>query len=104
MNKRFEQLKSFSDIVDAMIRGLKKEWVPVNMNTFGDMHVDRFSNRTICWGCAATNTLCELMGNAFNPNNLSSLKSRADEFNFDIESGELNVFEWAIDELRKGHI
>lgn len=98
VNKRFESLKAFSDIVDAMVGGLKREWVNVRMYSFGHAH------ESICYGCAATNTLCQLMGEPFHADNISSAQSRADQFNYQITRGELNLFEYAIDSLRQGEL
>jgi len=95
MNKRFKSLKSVSDIVDTMIKGLKREWVMIDMTSFGH------SKNGICFGCAATNTLCELMQESFYD---SEIEYRVDKFGDGIASHELELFEGAIDELRRGDI
>lgn len=94
-NKRFENIHKVSDIVDTMIRGLKKEWVKVKMNTFGQ------KKDGICFGCAATNTLCELMQESFS---LETIENRATQFNYDISIEDLSIFEVAIDALRGGFL
>jgi len=98
MNKRFEKLKGISDIVDTMIRGLKKEWVKVDMKSFGTVVDD------VCFGCAATNTLCELMQEQFTNTQISSPLTRYSKFNGGITEDELVSFEGAIDHLRLGNI
>jgi hypothetical protein len=59
------------------------------------------SNRRVCFGCAATNTLCELMKKPFRPDNIAD---RTEVFNYDIEFGELRNFERAINSLRMGYV
>jgi len=95
MNKRFKSLKSVSDIVDTMIKGLKREWVTIDMTSFG------YSEKGICFGCAATNTLCELMKESFYD---SEIYSREGKFGYGITSHELELFEGAIDDLRRGEV
>jgi len=94
MENKLRQLKSVSDIVDTMIKGLKKEWVNVDMNTFGTVESG------LCFGCAATNTLCELIQEPFTKNdmNLSGRSEKLGIGNVDIE-----FFEAAIDSLRRGN-
>jgi len=95
MNERFKNLKSISDIVDTMIKGLNKEWIEINMTTFGELHDG------VCFGCAATNTLCELMQESFNDN---TIYDRTNKFNYGITEIELNTFESSIDCLRCGNL
>lgn len=98
MNERFKNIKSISDIVDTMIRGLRKEWVQVRMYSFGE------ADGKLCFGCAATNTLCEIMQEPFSTESIWSLENRAKKFNFDITNQQLHDFEAAIDSLRCGSI
>jgi hypothetical protein len=95
----FSKINSVSDIIFSMIKGLKKEWVEVDMNTYGGVTTDK-----ICFGCAATNTLCQLMDKPFNASNIINLDRRAEQVNFGISSGNLRMFEECIDSLRKGCI
>jgi hypothetical protein len=78
-----------------MIRGLEKEWVNVDMQSYG------YEENNLCFGCAATNTLCELMGEPFNENNIISLQSRRKKVNFGIDSHTLGNFEMGLDHLRE---
>jgi hypothetical protein len=95
----FENINSVSDVILAMTEGLKKEWVRVAMQTYGDV-----SSQKICYGCAATNTLCQLMGEPFNASNISSLSKRVDKINFGISKNTLMRFERALDRLRQGDV
>jgi len=95
MENKFQQLKSISDIVDTMIKGLKKEWVKIDMNTYGDLVDD------VCFGCAATNTLCELMQEPFTENNIVEYKRRG---KMGLTESELDSFEEAINDFRCSNI
>lgn len=91
-------MKSFSDYVQNMINGLRREWVRVDMLTFG-------ANRDgVCFGCAATNALCELMGRPFSINTIDNLDDRAIEFNEGITQHDLSRFESSVNDLRAGYL
>lgn len=45
------------EIVMTMVNGLRHRWVEINMLSFG--HKDE---KGVCFGCAATNTICEILG------------------------------------------
>lgn len=100
MNERFKNIKSMSDVVDIMIRGLKREWVNVHMGSYGGYKTDRVT----CFGCAATNTLCEIMQEPFSPENIVGAVGRSKKFNFGISSQDLRIFEEGIDLLRRSNI
>ena len=93
MENKFRQLKSISHIVDTMIKGLKKEWVQINMGAFGEVV------NGVCFGCAATNTLCELMQEPFTENSIVESQRRG---KIGVNESELDNFEAAIDALRCG--
>lgn len=107
VNYRFKDLKSFSDIVDTMIRGLKRQWVEVEMGSYGNFKrkMEGFwifkKEKKVCFGCAATNTICELMQEPFTP---ETITARTGQFNYGIKPSELGKFEHAIDYLRNGKI
>jgi hypothetical protein len=92
----FSKINSVSDIILAMTEGLKKEWVKIDMQTYGAVY------KKVCFGCAATNTLCQLMGEPFNASNINNLKSRREKVNFGIDWYTLKVFEMSLDNLRLG--
>jgi hypothetical protein len=72
------------------------------MYTFGASTMG--NKNTTCYGCAATNTLCELMGKPFKSSHINSLEGRAIEINFGISEETLMRFERAVDKLRQGSI
>lgn len=96
-NIRFENIHKVSDIVDTMIRGLKNEWVKIDMDTFGS------ERNGVCFGCAATNTLCELMQQPFSTNDIEEDR-RHEIFNYGITYRDFTIFERAINYLRLGYL
>lgn len=97
-NPRFVGINRVSDIVDLMIRGLKSPRVQVDMGSFGR------SSGDICYGCAATNALCELMQTEFPADKVETLTTRTEFFNFGISREQLQLFEYSIDSLRSGKL
>ncbi len=98
-----EKIKSMSgyDIVMAMINGLKKEHVKISMETFGDALYDKQNGFYICFGCAATNAVCEIAGRSYDYYNIfGPYRSKF----MGIERAFLDGFESAIDTLRRGDI
>jgi hypothetical protein len=92
--KTVEKMKP-SEIVMAMVNGLKNAHYNVHMDTFGDY------KDGICFGCAATNTICEIFQKKFTIDNILGRKSRADFLECDYVF--LCDFEEAIDLLRRGN-
>ena len=102
---------SASDIIMAMVKSLTKPpLLNVDMNYFG--RVDR-KKRTYLWGiieietskcfgCAATNTICQISGKLFDKSNIEHDITRANFLKCDTTF--LNLFERAINELRVGCI
>ena len=90
--KKVKSMKG-SEIIRAMLRGLAKEHVRVRMCSFGEFH------NGICFGCAATNTVCEISGIVFTPMTIDVLRHGA-ALNADPEF--VYGFEGAIDSLRNG--
>lgn len=83
-------------VVQAMVDGLRKKHVLVNMHSFG--HV----KDGVCYGCAATNAVCELFGVKFGPDVIANADRRADVVHQSFE--KLRWFENAIDLLRQGDV
>ncbi len=93
--KKVQAMKA-SEIVQAMIDGLKKEWVEVNMGSYGH------TERGICYGCAATNTICQITKHKFTPaemNDFYNLKGKKNYIN-----SFLSNFESSVNALRTGNI
>lgn len=102
VNKRFKDLKGFSDVVDTMIKGLRREWVEVSIDTFGAEHVTE-EGKVICVGCAATNALCELMQEPFTRDSIYTA-GRSKKFNEGITKEQLAAFEACVDYIRRGDL
>lgn len=86
---------SGAEIIMAMIKGLKKPCTVIDMYTFGR------ADREICYGCAATNTICEISGIKFTPKTINETEGRAKTVK--TKESFLNNFEDAINELRMGN-
>lgn len=50
---------SAADFVDALIAGLERQWLPLNMGGYLERKTEADGTVTLC-GCAATNALCEI--------------------------------------------
>jgi len=84
------------EIIMAMVKGLEKPVTEINMTTFGE------SSGNICYGCAATNAVCKISKIKFKPETIFPAYKRADA----VKSTKnfLQIFECAIDNLRRGDI
>ncbi len=96
------QSMTAKEIIMAMVDSLvRPPLVHVDMASWGDA---RRTWRTLfltktCFGCAATNTICQISGVKFTPENI---ENRAGALN--TEAIFLNNFENAINALRQGSI
>lgn len=85
------------EIIMSMVMGLTHPTTDqVNMDSFG------MAEGVTCYGCAATNTIARIAGVKFTPSNIGTKEKRSAAVN-----GKLfyfQVFEEAIDKLRKGHV
>ncbi len=104
-----EKVRSMTgkEIVQAMIDGLSKPWVEVNMNTYGDWFFHegkhgQLTTRKFCVGCAATNTICQIADIKFNIKNIDGLENRSKRLKTNINF--LIKFEMAINGLRRGNV
>lgn len=100
------QSMSSDEIIMAMVEGLRNPMVNINMDTYGSVltsssFLGLFKKQT-CYGCAATNAVCQISGVKLDVNSIDTefKRSRA----IDSPSGFLHSFEFAINELRKGRI
>ena len=93
-----EKVRSMSgaDIINAMCDGLEREWVEVQMASFGH------SKNGVCYGCAATNTICQIVGRSFDKHEIEWREKRMDAIKCDYDF--LEKFERSIDALRFGEI
>lgn len=95
------QAMTGKEILGAMIAGLQKEWVKVDMTTFGE------AKYGICYGCAATNAVFEITGVPVNEDAFYDGKAIINGVRpeyIGTEIGFLEIFEKAVDKLRCGHI
>lgn len=103
-----EKVKSMTakEIILSMVNGLLNPIIKVDMQFFGFVKQSYFleiiPTKKICYGCAATNAICNISGKVFNTSNITSRFSRADFLNVNVKF--FSAFENAIDELRKGNI
>lgn len=120
METTFESIvkgMSAKEIIMAMVDSLTPPPViNIEMNTFGtaerivEQEKTKFlwwtvkpeKYKFICYGCAATNTICKIAGKTFDPSNIGSRTKRADFLNANFDF--LEIFENAIDYLRRGHV
>jgi hypothetical protein len=94
----FNRFEKVSDVVNAMINGLTNKWAKVSMMSFG--HYD--SDRKICFGCAATNSLCELLKRPFTEDEIHNSFYRAEVFKCD--RNVMQHFENSVNFLRMGDL
>lgn len=90
------QSMTAKEIIMAMVNGLKHEWTKISMSTFGDV----FDN--VCFGCAATNAVCEIRQKPYLKEFLVDRTSRAEGLGTSYSF--LEGFEIAIDNLRSGSV
>lgn len=97
-------------IIMAMVEGLTHPpIINVEMDTYGKyewgwtkvLGVIPFYKR-MCFGCAATNTICGIAGKPFTPRSITSPFGRANFLG--VRMDFLQTFELAINELRKGFV
>ena len=93
-----EKVRSMSgaDIINAMCDGLEREWARVQMASFGG------SINGVCYGCAATNAVCQIVGRSFDVGEIEWRSTRKDAIKCDYDF--LLEFERAIDALRSCEI
>ena len=99
--KEIVQAMSAKEIIMAVVEGLKNPYTKINMNTYG------YSDGGLCYGCAATNTICAIVGAL--PELPLKLSPRVHESGFS-NSGLstdglfVRVFENSINCLREGGV
>jgi hypothetical protein len=112
--KKFEEIvraMSAKEIIMAMVDALTiPPIINIDMGTFGRVRTFPkykflgigFGKKEICFGCAATNTVCKIADKKFDTNNIEGCIARAEFINSDPYF--LSCFENAIDGLRTGSI
>jgi len=92
--KEFMDKAKPSDYIDLMVKALQNPKIEIVMGTYG-VAIDN-----ICYGCAATNALCELTEKTFDVDNIWHRQYRAAFLNE--EWRVIARFEISIDNLRRG--
>lgn len=97
---------SAKEIILSMVESLRKPTVKINMNSYGSVMKEPLFfglfSREVCYGCAATNTICRIANIKLGPEIISSSVGRAVAAESSIKF--LSTFENAIDALRTGDI
>lgn len=113
MRKNFKETvqgMSAGEIIMAMVNGLKKPYLNIAMYTFGQVDYDEEDEKAPpkCFGCAATNAICNIIDQPIPAEYLGNRESRREFLH--INSSEenqrlfLSHFENSIDSLRHGDI
>jgi hypothetical protein len=92
------------EIIMSMVEGLRNPVTEINMYSFG-----RFNSNGVCYGCAATNTICRIGGytaqDLVNCKELSIMEPFVDRAQLTHSSwGFIGIFEFKIDRLRNGDL
>ena len=90
------QAMTAKEIIMAMVEGLQNPLIKIDMYDFGRV------SKGVCFGCAATNTVCKIANKTFNEDSIYNTTTRAEFIGADFDF--LNDFEGAIDCLRTGSI
>lgn len=104
---RVKDMKA-SEIVAAMVKGLRRPYTRIDMSTFGNYapgynkRLGMLGKRKFCFGCAATNTICAITERKF-PRAVIDRRRKRAEF-LKTNDDFLFNFEAAIDELRNGSV
>lgn len=85
------------EIIMSMVDGLATPWTEICMATYGEIYGD------VCYGCAATNAICQIKGE------LIDLTYKAESginnrYLISDDDSFVEYFERAINHLRKGNI
>lgn len=102
-----EKVRSMTakEIILAMVESLERPIINVDMSVWGEARPKRALGlipfgKPVCFGCAATNTLCKIANVKFTTENIEYGRANAVNGN----KWFVDKFEDAIDYLRRGHI
>lgn len=93
------------EIILAMVTSLiHPPTINVDMTSFGYVKKTGWwiFKKEVCFGCAATNTICEIAGKKFTPSSILDINTRSEFVNSDYAF--MRYFEMAIDSLRRGNV
>jgi hypothetical protein len=101
------QSMTAKEIIMSMVDSLIDPLVNVDMGSYGFVKRVpikflgiKFGGKGVCFGCAATNTICNISGKVLDKSNIKDSTLRANFINSDPYF--LSHFEYAIDHLRQG--
>lgn len=101
--KDIVQAMSITEIIDAMISGLKDPLVNVNMGTYGEVVIKE--DHIVCYGCAATNAICKIANISLDDFiRLNPFCTMEHVYENEKEQDFIVNFESAINELRCGNL
>lgn len=86
-----------SELIMHMVAGLKKEWHPVNMDTYA--RVEGYK-KPVCYGCAATNAIANIVEKPIFTTRLQS--DRIIDFIYEHHEDIFGAVEEALNQLRQG--
>lgn len=103
------QQMTAKEIILAMTASLKRPpRIRINMDTYGEVgrHWTSLFLKPVCFGCAATNTICQIGDVTFTPENIGTTWKRAEAVGLTTSEDRsfLKYFEGAINSLRLGDI
>lgn len=91
-----------SSLVDTLCDGLERQWVNIDMGSYGH------SEGMLCFGCAATNALCQLAQKSMPSDKIDNVIARGKFFGISERQSDKNklatlgAFERGINNLRVG--
>jgi hypothetical protein len=120
--KSFKMKKTFKervlalnqrDVLELLIKAITEPMVNLNLDTYGFVNPGKVKKDHVCYGCAATNALCHIMGQALDADHIESVIMRfkwtqkiagINSFSFGSDWDFLNDFEKAFNDLRRADI
>ena len=90
------QAMTGKEIIMVMVDSIQNPVIMLDMNDFGD------AKDGVCYGCAATNSICKISGKTFDEDSIDTTSTRAKFIGTGYDF--LHDFEFAIDGLRQGQV
>lgn len=96
------KIDKFSTFVQLMIDGLQKRWVRLDMASYGYYDKPDGDGDYVCFGCAATNALCELKGESMSIHDVYTENDRGRFAGISLD--HIGSLEMAWNALRMGYV